>query len=60
MLNGEVNMITYRNNVSAEFSDKFQVLMLQIINFDINTLKRKAADEKDEKIDLVGEENYVE
>lgn len=53
-------MITYRNDVPAEFFDKFQVLMLQVINFDINTLNGKIADKKDEKIDLIGEEDYTE
>ena len=50
-------MITFRNDVPTEFSDKFQVLMLQIVNFDINTLNRKTADDK---ISLIDEEDCIE
>lgn len=50
-------MITFRNDVPAEFSDKFQVLMLQVVNFDISTLNGEIADEK---VDLIGEEDCAE
>ncbi|MDP5109888.1 MAG: hypothetical protein NWP47_00675 [Rickettsiaceae bacterium] len=50
-------MITFRNDVPVEFSDKFQVLMLQVVNFDISTLNGEIADKK---IDLIGEEDRAE
>ena len=57
MLMERYNMITFRNDVPVEFSDKFQVLMLQVVNFDISTLNGEIADKK---IDLIGEEDRAE
>jgi hypothetical protein len=57
MLMGRYNMITFRKDVPVEFSDKFQVLMLQVVNFDISTLNGEIADEK---MDLIGKVDCAE
>lgn len=54
-------MDTFRNDIlgraiPAEFFNKFQVLMLEVVNFDINTLKHAP----DEEIALAGEENCMD
>lgn len=57
MLMEKYNMITFRNDIPVEFFDKFQVLMLQVVNFDISTLNGEIADKK---VDLIGEEDRAE